>query len=650
MGLSLVWLLVMYAASWSGWLLAGRTEVATMFLGAGIALLSGLEWLSIDSRQRLRIMPACGIVAGVGILCAGAFDRLDINRFDASGDWLTGFAVGAGIAAVFLARPVRRNALRGDGFALGDLPGPHWDAIWISLGFALWQWVDVRLDGHFDGQGHSTPQWSQIVACSLVWLLVAAIVQKSRFGRLHTPRLILAAASPAIFMLCETLHLGWLSNVLALLVFWAMCCAGGSYPLRWPSGTFADGFVQLRGWLLTALTVLFITPNLSASLMNTTVTAIIAAQEFLAPVSEASFMRIVMEDAYLWFDERASLRDETNNSRPSLKGMRVAERDRFSVAWRIDSRRPERKGNPGVFISRQDGATYVAHVIAGSPADKAGIARGWRLLPADPGSSDQEKRIYAFAGPGNTRRDVAATTTGSEPFVDFRISADSGRRIGYLYLNRFEPGAQDDLDKAFAEFHKAGIDELVIDLRYNPGGAVFMMRHLASLVAGNQHPGEALYRISHNTKYTDADEVGRFKRMPNGLDLARAFVLTSRHSCSASELLIVGLRAYLPVVTIGEVTCGKPLGSTGVRFGNQFFRVLSFRASDVRGQGYYNEGLIPDCIHADDLGKRFKLGTSEDPMFSVAQNYMNSGRCERGTSASQTPPLTASTVHAMRAP
>ncbi len=39
------------------------------------------------------------------------------------------------------------------------------------------------------------------------------------------------------------------------------------------------------------------------------------------------------------------------------------------------------------------------------------------------------------------------------------------------------------------------------------------------------------------------------------------FVLTSEHSCSASELLVVSLRAYLPVIMIGEVTCGKPFGS-----------------------------------------------------------------------------------------
>jgi C-terminal processing protease CtpA/Prc len=215
-----------------------------------------------------------------------------------------------------------------------------------------------------------------------------------------------------------------------------------------------------------------------------------------------------------------------------------------------------------------------------------------------------------------------------EPLVDFRIESGSGPRIGYLYLNRFDPGAKAQLDKAFAEFNRVKIEELVIDLRYNPGGAVFVVDHLAGLIAGNQHAGEVLYRISNNTKYADANYAGRFEFNPDRLDVTRVFVLTSEHTCSASELLVVSLQAYMPVITIGEVTCGKPFGSRRVRFGNQTFRVLSFRVGNARGNGFYNDGLVPQCFKADDLKQNFKLGTGSDPMFKIAQTYMKNGTCE----------------------
>lgn len=629
MNLSLAWLFLVLAASWSGWLLAGRTEVATLLMGCGMIILAGLEFLATESGRRLRTLPALGMVTGAGILCAGVFDRLDIGRFSSMTDWLTGFVVGAAVAGAMLFWLIKKDQQGEHGSSLGEIPLAHWDALWIALGFTLWLVADAGFNRWFELRGLDEPDWLRASTCSLVWVLVAASVQGIRFGRLHLARLLLAAGSPAVFFLADYFDLGWPTLFLVVILFWAMCCSGGSYPLRWPSGTFGDGWIQVRSWLLTSLIAVGMTTNISASLTNATVTDVVASHGMLAPLSEASFARLVTSDAYLWSDESSSARDDDQNSRPLLKGMRVADRDRFSVAWTVESeaRWSPRKGNPGVFVSRQGGQTLVAHVIPGSPADKAGIARGWRLLPRDSGESDTKKADgFAFISPGDVRMEVREAMD-SEPLVDFHVDTESGRPIGYLYLNGFDPTAREALDRAFAEFRRARVKELVVDLRYNPGGAITVVSQLASLIAGNQHAGEVLYRISHNPKYSDADEVGRFKRNPNGLDLARVFVLTSENSCSASELLIVSLRPYLPVITIGEVTCGKPFGSVGVRFGNQVFRVLSIRSSDAKGQGFYLDGLVPKCLKADDLKQKFKLGTLNDPMFGIAQQYIETGLC-----------------------
>ncbi len=631
MSLSYIWLLATIVASWSGWLIAGRTEVATLLMGIMTVVLSGLELVATKTGNVHKIMPACGLLAGAGILCAGAFDRLDINRITSSADWVTGFVVGALIVGVPLFKLNRWDRRAHDAFAVGDVPFPHWDAIWISLGCGFWLLVDEGMIHWYSMHGADVPDWVRVLGCSLAWVLAVAVVQSLRFSCIHWARLLLAAISPLIIFLADQSGSDWLSIGAGLISFWAICCAGGGYPLRWPSGTFTDGRVQLRGWVLTGLLALLMTNNISGSLTNRTVTDIVEFYGRFAPLSDEAFRRLVMNDAYLWYREISSSGVDIGDSRRSIKGMHVAENDRFSAAWTSDSEtgRPSFRGNPGVFLSHKGAQTYVAHVIPGSPADRAGITRGWRTLPTGRGGDENNKNeaIFAFDGPGDMRREVSEVMEG-EPLVDFRVESSSGRRIGYLFLDRFDPGAKNQLDKAFAEFNKVKVEELVIDLRYNPGGAVLVVDHLASLIAGNQHAGEVLYRVTNNTKYTDADDVGRFRHNLNGLDISRVFVLTSEHSCSASELLVVSLRAYLPVITIGEVTCGKPLGSRLVHFGNQFFRVLSFRVSDARGQGYYNDGLVPHCFKGDDLKQSFKLGTKDDPVFRTAQNYMANGQCE----------------------
>lgn len=630
MNLSFTWLIVVIVASWGGWLLAGRTEVATLLMGAGMFILSGLEFFATAAGMRRKIMPAIGLVAGMGVFCAGIFDRLDINRWSSMADWVTGFVLGAVLVTVLLCGWFRRAMQEGDGFTAGSIPLPHWDAIWISLGFALSVIVDESVIEWYRKQGYGVPEWLRTLACSLVWVGVAYLIQILRFGRILRTRLLLAVFSPAILFLTESTGTGWLSLGISPMIFWAICCSGGSYPVRRPEGTFADGLVQLRGVVLTGLITLCLASNISGSLMNRTVTEIAETYGRLAPLSGESFMRLVMNDAYLWHNEVSSDGIDVSDSRPLLKGMRVAEKDRFSVAWSNDSPfgKPEKKANPGVFLSRHEGKTFVAHVIPGSPADKAGVARGWRLMQkhSGEGSADQPP-VFTFANSGDVQREVRETMV-EEALVDFRVDVESERRIGYVYLARFKPEAQAQLDKAFSKFSKANIEELVIDLRYNPGGAVFVVDYLASLVAGKQHAGEVLYRISNNTKYRDADHVSRFKPNPAGLDLGRVFVLTSKHSCSASELLVVSLRAYLPVIAIGEVTCGKPVGSRSVRFGNKTFNVLSFRVSDAQGRGFYNDGLIPHCFKADDVTQSFRLGTQDDPMFRIALNYMGTRLCK----------------------
>jgi C-terminal processing protease CtpA/Prc len=141
-----------------------------------------------------------------------------------------------------------------------------------------------------------------------------------------------------------------------------------------------------------------------------------------------------------------------------------------------------------------------------------------------------------------------------------------GTKIGYLMYNGFTNEFDEDLNDAFGFFKSQGVTELVLDLRYNRGGSVSTAQRLASMIYGT-NTNEVLWRSRYNPKLMaifDPETLDdRFLDQTasgtplNTINLNRVYVLTTRSSASASELVINGLDAYMDVVQIGATTRGK---------------------------------------------------------------------------------------------
>jgi C-terminal processing protease CtpA/Prc len=111
-----------------------------------------------------------------------------------------------------------------------------------------------------------------------------------------------------------------------------------------------------------------------------------------------------------------------------------------------------------------------------------------------------------------------------------------------------------------------------LDLRYNGGGSVRTATYLASMITG-QYTGKVFAKQQWNSKINDYYE----KNDPNGLrnfftdkigatainsvNMSKVYILTTKSSASASELIINGLKPHINVVQIGDVTTGKNVGS-----------------------------------------------------------------------------------------
>ena len=169
---------------------------------------------------------------------------------------------------------------------------------------------------------------------------------------------------------------------------------------------------------------------------------------------------------------------------------------------------------------------------------------------------------------------MSAIQIAENPIHLYKVLEISGTKVGYLSYNQFvnNDSYHRQLNEIFGYFVNEGITELVLDLRYNPGGSVYSSQVLASFIYGAGTSESVFSSSVFNEKITSAlgstdfnfyflEEVDGVSSPLNRLSISRIFILTSGNTASASELIISGLLPYMEVQLIGDTTVGKNAGS-----------------------------------------------------------------------------------------
>jgi carboxyl-terminal processing protease len=270
----------------------------------------------------------------------------------------------------------------------------------------------------------------------------------------------------------------------------------------------------------------------------------------------------------------------------------------------------------------------IQFVYPGSPAAEAGLKRGDLFtaingvdLTVDNYQTLLNNSAYILTVAelqGNTvvpvrEVQLKARKITENPILHYDTLHSNGTVIGYLAYKNFLSNYNDSLSKVFSWLFAAGIDEMVLDLRYNNGGAITSMQHLASILAPATQVNNAdvIIRDEYNAILTqyfisigESMETCFIPVSPN-LNLNRLYVLTGRNSASASEALIIGLDPYMDVITIGRQTHGKYTGAfviydTGKKH-NWAMQPIVFKYANSVGYTDFPDGLLPDYSGDDDL-------------------------------------------------
>jgi C-terminal processing protease CtpA/Prc len=388
------------------------------------------------------------------------------------------------------------------------------------------------------------------------------------------------------------------------------------------------------------------------------------------------FVNDVMHDSYLWADETPVINYTDNVTYPDDEAVLNALRsphDRFSFIMTQTAYdnffQAGKNIGYGIYFqletenanSAESNETIIKDmailmVYPGSPADRAGIRRSDKITAIDGYSVnrvfhdanlsdyyfEEEKPVTAsfiLLHRNGTTSDVNVTKAEYDVKSVIRTmiltNQNNNTKVGYLLFQSFVGSSEEELKRAFSIFKEAGVDDLVLDLRYNGGGYVYIADQLSSLIAGwraydvSKREYEIFNQTLFNHKYSRYNSLTRFIFTQNAISLPRVFILTTKNTCSASELVINSLRAKaidVDVIQIGEATCGKPYGMYPLNYCDHYLLAVDTRSANADGVGDYVNGIAPMCKATDDITHDF--GDPAEGMLEAALYFRDNSRCQ----------------------
>ena len=314
---------------------------------------------------------------------------------------------------------------------------------------------------------------------------------------------------------------------------------------------------------------------------------------------------------------------------------------------------------------------WVRYIIPNSDASTKAIYRGniFFAINGTPLTIDNYKTLLAnntytvnFADydggaitPNGQSVSLTKTNLAENPILLSTVINQGTHNIGYLMYNGFYSSYDGQLNTVFGSFQSQNVTDLVIDLRYNSGGSINTATKLASMITG-QFTGQVFAKQQWNAKaqsYYLSNNPGslenKFMGGLNSLQLNKVYILTSKSSASASELLINCLKPFINVVQIGDITTGKNVGSITLYDSPNFgksnvnpshkyaMQPIVLKIVNKDNFGDYTTGISPTTLFQEDAGSLGVLGNNDEPLLNLAINQITGS----GKISSQVPLATA---------
>jgi len=314
---------------------------------------------------------------------------------------------------------------------------------------------------------------------------------------------------------------------------------------------------------------------------------------------------------------------------------------------------------------------YITYVVPNSPASDANLERGeiFNVFNGVTLNLDNYSVVNGYYSDNTISMKFAdiqggnIVSNGKEVSLNIREVSENpvhhssiinvgGTKVGYLVYNGFKYTFHDELNDTFGDFKSAGIQELVLDLRYNGGGSVLTSAYLASMIYAGASTNDVFGKLIYNSKNAadngaysffneariynkDGDYTNSDVAIHRLNTLNRIYVITSDDTASASEMIINGLSPYMTMIKVGTTTYGKNVGSFTVYDSNDFssnginqnhtnaMQPITFKIFNKLDQSDYTQGFAPDYEVIEYVSEMKPFGDVNEPLLETALNHIS---------------------------
>lgn len=389
--------------------------------------------------------------------------------------------------------------------------------------------------------------------------------------------------------------------------------------------------------------------------------------EYYALISSKSWMYETMQQYYLFYQDLPD-KEELNffDTPANFLSATVSDKDKkngytFSHIDSIPESRSSMSEYPcfgfeGALIRTSSGdyAIRVIYTEKDSPAEKAGLKRGDWIIAADNKaitSNDYNTYIKAPAKSytftmgtynGEGFDTIPTPITMPQPeyvkinnLLKTSILTAGNRKAAYLLYNSFGEDDTQDLQQAMTQLAAEQPTDVILDLRYNPGGYVNTSMVLASMLAPADAVGKTYIDLLYNDKREEKTTFlidAAYRTGGTTFSYNNLYIITSGETASASEAVINGLKPYMQgkLFQVGTATFGKNLGQE--LFNSEeapqlnFWLTTFYLANSEGFYDYFDNGLPADyTIEEDFSGELGELGSNTDALLKPVLTHLETG-------------------------
>ena len=258
----------------------------------------------------------------------------------------------------------------------------------------------------------------------------------------------------------------------------------------------------------------------------------------------------------------------------------------------------------------------VVSPITGGPSEALGISSGDRIVKINGedciGITNEEVRTK-LRGKTGTKVSVSIIRNGISEPIEYKITRDKipifsvdthfmyNNKTGYVSVSRFSETTYDELNDALNDLKTSGMEQLILDLRGNPGGYLNQAVRISDLFIDGKK--RIVYTRGRREEFNDdffASKSSDYEKIP-------LIILINKGSASASEIVSGAVQDWDRGLIVGETSFGKGLVQRQFPlFDNSAIRLTISKYFTPSGRSIQRDYKNKEDYYAD-LGNRNEI-------------------------------------------